>query len=237
MPSTVLQICNAFQKLKGIEISSTIFSLAGDGHQMAELYNKVGRRCRAKTNWEFLMRRASWTSIDGEDQGAVSTLLADNPDHIITGTFWDVTQNIPINGPIDDKQWQQLKVLPNTGPYYNYTVRGGKLLVLTMVAGHTLSLIYKSRSWLQTTAASGVWIEAIANDSNVAGFPDELMMMGLEAYWRKEKGMDATQQIADFEMMIADTAGVNNVKPILKMHRSGQAEPKPGIIVPITGYE
>lgn len=233
MPSTILALIQKFARKNNLEVPSVVFASTDAGVlQLRECLDDAGRHIHRKSNWQITLRRASWISIAGEDQGAINTLIGADLDYIVPDSFWDTTERKPIFGPVLDRDWQALKALVPSSPYYQYRVMGGKLLIRgPMVVNHTLSLIWKSRNWLEVSAGSGTYVEAISADTNVPFWDDELMLLGLKAYWKEIKSLPNDKDMLAFNMAVFDAASKDDVKPVIKMH-GGEPQIKPGIWVP-----
>lgn len=235
MASTALALIKAFCKLKGIAVPASIVDAAQDAgvNQLVELYNKVGRHITSYKSWQVLSRRATHVQLAAEDQGLLSAICAENLDHIVVDTLWNNTLRQPIFGPLSDQQWQADKALLPSGPMQMYKVYQGHLYILgTTTAGHELFIFYKSKNWLQTGAATGLFVDGVTLDTNVPIFPDFLMSLGLEAFWRQEKDLPFQTQMAAFTAELVNQAGNDATASKLKMHEANQPIVKPGIIVP-----
>ncbi len=230
-----LQLAQAFCELYNLPVPAYLKGTSDAGVlQIRRLLNKVGLDIRQKSNWEVISKRVTWLSVADEDQGLVSDLLTENPEHIVPNTFWDNTARLRILGPISDARWQELKALPNTGPFYQFRVSEGAIRVLpTMLADHELSVIYKSKNWISVTGTSPAqYTDLIDEDDDVPLFRSELMLLGLEYFWRKTKQMTYSKEEAVYEQACLNAASVDNVKPTISMDGAGREGWSPYILVP-----
>jgi hypothetical protein len=234
MPSTVLAIAQRFARLNGLVVPSVLFAgTDADSLQWREIINTVGKDIRRKTNWEKLRIRTTWTSTGVESQGLITAKCTNNCEYIIPDTFWDTTTREPIFGPLTDGQWQAIKALVPSTPLYQYKILEGTILVAGPVPNtDTLSLMYKTFSWLQTAANVTPTLTDMTADTNVPVFPDELMDLGVSAYWKKIKGLAGwDQEMAKFTQAAQDLGGNDSVKPVIDMS-GGTPKFTPGIWVP-----
>lgn len=231
---TVLALIQSFCRLRALEVPSLLVGATNAAElQYLEIYNRVGRNVAAYKTWEKMTRRATHVQLAAEDQGLLSTICGENIDHVVVETLWNDTLQLPISGPLSDQAYQQRKAQLPSGPMQEYRIQGGKLLIIgDTTAGHSLTLIYKSKNWLQTGAATGVYIDAVAADTNVSIFSDHVMSLGFEAFWRKEKELPFQTQLAEFTSALLTEAGNDNVPQVIHMHRSGSPIIRPGIIIP-----
>lgn len=237
MPSTTLALLQSFLRLKGLEVPASLYGATEAGPlQLLEIYLKTGRHLRQKRQWQALKRRVTYVTDGTESSGKTFTaVLGELPDHVIFDTVWDNTARVPVYGPLDDVAYQQRQALIPTGPLYEFYIRDNKIYIVGgMPASHTLAFIFQSDNWVQTTTSSGVYQDTITADANSAVFPDNLMTLGIEAFWRKEKGLEFATYLADFEMQILSK--VEGIPGKIRMHESQQPVVRPAIIVPGTGY-
>jgi hypothetical protein len=235
MSKTVLSLAQTFARQRSLSVPAALFTSTDAGVlQLMEIINTVGRDVRGRTDWEVLKRRKTFVSLATEDQGLVTSLIGADVEHLIPETIWDNDQRMPVYGPVDDENYQAIKALLPQGPLYEYRVQQGHLLITGGIpAGVNLSVMYKSLSWLQTTSSSGVFVDEITADVNVSAFSDEVMLAGMEYYYNYRKQLDFDSAKVDYEAKIFNRGGVDNVKPIIRMHEAGTRPIiRPAIIVP-----
>lgn len=231
--ATILELAQRWARLLGQTVPANVFAATDTpGMQLRELFNQVGPDIRRRTSWEKTTRRVTWVSTGVEDQGSIATLCPNNYDYIVTKTFWNVTTRIPVVGPLSDADWQAIKAMVPATPLYQYRVQEGNLLVAGPVPNtNTLSLIYKTLSWLAVDATSDATLNVMTADTNVPIFPDELMLLGLNTFWRELKGLESKAIRTQYEMACIDLGGVDGVKPVIDMSH-GEPKTTPGIFVP-----
>lgn len=233
---TALALIQTFARLKGLAVPASVVGSTDAGVlQLMEVYNSVGKNIGQRRLWSILKRSVTFTSLGVEDQGLWSTILGEDPAYVVPETAWNNTLRQPIFGPLTDEEYRAYKATVPTGPLQSYYVMKDHLYILgTVTAGNTLAFTFKSKNWLQTTASSGTFIYDMAADTNVPVWDDNVMMLGLEAFWRRAKDLPFTTQMADFEMAIVGM--VDNIPAVIKLHGMGQVVPKPGIIVPLGNW-
>lgn len=232
---TFLSIAQAFTEEYNLPVPLTLQGSSDAGVlQIRRLMDKVGLDLRARSNWQVLSRRAVWTSIAGEDQGAIDTLLIENQEHIIPETFWNMTLRRPVYGPVSDTRWQQLKAFIPGSPLHHFRIAGGRLLLNpAMTAGQSLSLIYKTKNWIIVAGTNPVqYVDTIAADTGTPVFREELMLLGLQYMWRKAKQMSSQKEELVYVQAALDAASVDNVKPVIRMDDDSYNSIRPGIFVP-----
>lgn len=231
--ATVLALVQSWCRLNGQTVPSALVGSTDAGVlQLLELVNKTGKDIRRRTSWEKTTKRVTWTSTGVEDQGTIVSRCPDGYEYIIPETFWNTTTRIPLTGPLSDKDWQMIKSMVPATPLYQFRIQEGNILVAGPVpATDTLSLMYKTFFWLSTAVNLDPTLADIAADTNVPIFPDELMLLGLDVFWREMKQLDAKSQRTQYEFACTDLGGVDGVKPVIDM-AGGRPTVRPGIYVP-----
>lgn len=233
--STLLQIVTRFCEETGQTVPSSVVGNTDLGVlQLKRLLEVVGEHIVQKGDWQRLRRRITWTSVAGEDQGLITSITGiSSPGVIIPNTFWDNTLRRPIFGPVSDQNWQALKAFVPSNPLYQFRIENGKILINgDMPVGHTLTFIYQTKAWIETAASSGLYIEAFANDSNVPVFSDQLMTLGLRAFWLRAKQLPFDAEMQMFSSALMDEGTRDKVKPVIDMSDGNRQMIRPGVFVP-----
>lgn len=182
-------------------------------------------------DWTALTQEALFTTVAGEDQGAMTTLAPNGFKWVLQDTIYNRTLRLPVFGPILAAKWQQLKSLPNAGPFYKYRIVRGKLLFNPpAAAGHTCAFEYASKSCI-LSADGADYREYPAADDDTFLLPAQLFLAGLRWKWKYEKGLEYAEDFANYERVVANAQGRDGTKPNLSMD-SGTAGFQPGIFVP-----
>ena len=182
--------------------------------QLRELLNNEGSELskRSSEGWEVLQAEATFTTVAMEDQGAITSIIgASNAyRHIVNDTIWNRTTKTPVYGPRAARIWQGFKAINFAGPYPEYRIRGGHLLMLPAPpAGQTCAFEYITRNWL---VSAGVGVSEIQTDDDEPLLDVELMQNGLEWRWRKAKGLDYGQDFQDYEVAVTDALSRDGTK-------------------------
>jgi hypothetical protein len=175
--------------------------------QSMALLEEEGNDLAVRHDWQALTLEAAHTSLAAEDQGAMSTIASNGFRHIKNETIWDRTNSLPIIGPMDDKDWQSMKALTSTGARFRYRIRGGKLLVNpTPTAGYSWYFEYVSKNWI-LGADGTTYKQYFTLDTDTLLLPEELLLAGLRWRWKKEKGLDYSEDFSTYEAQVKDAIG------------------------------
>lgn len=198
--------------------------------QIMELLEEEGNDLAKRGPWQGITFEATHTSTAAEDQGAITAIATNGFSYIKNGTFWDRTDKLPMWGPVDSKEWQELKGFVSTGPRYQWRIRGGKLLINpTMAASHTLAFEYVSENWILDNDST-TYKSFFTEDTDTILLPENLVLLGLRWRWAREKGMPYAELMRTYEMQVTDALGRDGGKRTLNMDGNGRRT-GPGIFV------
>jgi hypothetical protein len=232
--STVLQIAQAFAREYSQPIPPSLSGSSDAGYlQLLEMIQSVGEFCLEETNWDFSKRDAVWSSVVGQDQGALDTLFPDGFTALVRDTLWDRTEMECIPGPIEDAERASYQA-GFVSPHKRCWVKERRLYVWpSMEAGHTLAASYKSSHWLVSSA--GVSKDQITEDADKPLFPRTVMKLGLAFYWKRAKELPYTLEEDRFLEALAAAGSRNVLRPVVHMDNEAP-HPRPGIVVPLTNW-
>lgn len=199
--------------------------------QLMGLLNRECRQLAARHEWQSLTREGLFVTVATESQGALTTIIgSDRLRHIIGDTLWNRTQRRPVLGPKSSRQWQGGKALITAGPFPEFRIRGGELLMNPApAAGESVYFEYVSDYWCETS--DGTAKEMVTADDDVINLDTSLALDGLVWRWRKAKGQDYTEEFNEYERRVA-VATANDVPKGVKSLDGREAELRPGIGIP-----
>lgn len=199
--------------------------------QLLRLLEQLGQDLTADYKWQSLRRTASWTSTATESQGSILTRTGADFKSIVNETFWNLTLRRPVFGPIDDSSWQELKAFQPGGPFYQYRIAGDLILLNPVpAAGETYSFIWESLWWVQDNSSSPIG-ETFVSDTDITAFNETMLKVGLQAYWKREKGLPYADLYDQFMSLVETYKMKDGTKPILSLDTPTQ-NIRPGIWVP-----
>ena len=166
-----------------------------------------------------------------QNQGALTTRAGADFGFVVNETFWDRTTRRPVFGPKTPAEWQQLLAQQMQGPWVQYTVRAGNVLMLPPPAvGDQMVFEWCSVNWC-TNAAGTTGQTAMVADTDVTLLDEPLHILG--ASWRfKQANRLAYQEDQDkYEDRFASLFSRDGVKARLSL-AGAQNDIYPGILVP-----
>ena len=199
--------------------------------QMIRLLEEEGTDLSKRGPWQGTTFEATHTTLAAEDQGAIATIASNGFASIRNATFWDRTTRLPVLGPLSDEQWANLKGIGTTGLRYYYRIRGGKLLVNPApTAGNSWAFEYASLNWILGIDGT-TYKSAFTLDTDTLLLPEYLLLSGLRWRWKKEKGLEYSEDFRTYENQVKDALARDGGKSVLSMADS-KRDAVPGILVP-----
>lgn len=197
--------------------------------QLHKLVNRSGKFISNQYPWQALVKEATFTSVATESQGAMTTVAGADFRYVVNDTLWNRTLNRPIPGPLSESEWQNLKSSSITGPYQEYRIRGGNLILIPAPsAGDTIAFEYVSNYWCEDSG--GTDKGSMTADTDVALLPEELLELDTIWRWKKAKGFDYAEDFRTAQIEIKNYQNRDGSKAVLMLDRRRQR--RPGILVP-----
>ena len=230
---TMLTTVQYFCRRTGLPVPTTVMgSTDSQVLQVLALLEEEGNDLAKRGPWQAITFEATHTTVATESQGAMTTIATNGFSYLKNNTMWDRTDDLPVIGPLDDQEWQTIKAVTVTGPRYQFRIRGGLLLVNpTPAASHTWAFEYVSKNWI-LGADGTTYKQYFTLDTDTLLLPEELLIMGLRWRWKKEKGLQYTEDFNTYELQVNDAFGRDGGKRNLHMDDYPSQGARPGIFVP-----
>ena len=241
MSTTLLQAVTEFSGKQALPIPATVFGTTDPG--VVQIMRLLEEECidlSSRDRVQVLTKEMSFTSLAAEVQGTISGGLGSGPTqfsgyrYMLTRTFWNRTQLIPVIGANNPREYQWLKALNITGPYSSYRWMGDQLrLIPAPPAGHTLVFEYVSKFWM-TAAAGATPGSRFTADGDTILLPEDVIAIGLKWRWLKTKGQPYAEDFDRYEEMVADMLTRDEAQPVLDMSKPNPTmnTPRAGIVIP-----
>jgi hypothetical protein len=179
--------------------------------QLLALANEEGQTLAEMTNWQALVKPASFVTVATEIQGSMST-IAPGCKFIVNDTIWNQSLRFPVFGPLSAQRWAQQKAMFYQGPWNQFRVFDDQIhFVPTPPAGQTCTFEYTTKFWTSSGA------EEFQSDSDTSLLDEKVMVMGLITRFRQAKGLDFQADLVKYQRRVADMIAREAPKPILSM--------------------
>lgn len=231
---SILGAVQEFCGLRGLPVPTALVGATEkSAAQFLAIVKGVAREC-GKYTWEESKVQGTFTTIAAANQGAISTLFAPAGgfDALVKDSMWNTSKKIPISGPLTDQAWAAQTALSLAGPPYRSWIAGGNLhLSPTPTAGDTIQGIYITSFGFRTGSTPTATPSA---DTNTFVYPDDVIMIGIEWLWKKQKGEAYIDEQNVFLDAVARGMGKKGL-PTLSLEGFSHA-PGPRIYVPIGNW-
>lgn len=238
---SLLSIIQKFTLRTAIPKPATV--LGNTDPQAMQLLTILEEECTelaARHSWAGLVNEASFLTLATESQGTLASLgsgptTTNGLRYIKNQNMWNRTLRLPVFGPVSESDWQELKAFTNTGPFYQYRLRGvatGAQAALLFnpipTAGQTVVFEYVSNNWCLTgVTTSSVFV----TDADTILLPESVVAAGLKWRWKQEKGLNYAEDFNRYEWLVNDAIGRDGTKKTLRMDQS-ISDIRPGIWAP-----
>lgn len=180
--------------------------------------------------WQETTYEATFTSIASESQGDIRTIAPKGFNVIKERTFFNRTQNLRVEGPLSEEEWQAIKATSfQTLKYYWRLQQNQLLLSPAPPAGLEFAFEYKSKAFVYNVN-DNEYKTTFTKDNDEFLLDERLVTSGIRWMWRKEKGLSYGEEFTRYEALAAELSGTSGGKKVLSM--AGEAQVSPGIIVP-----
>ena len=161
--------------------------------QMFALLSEVGQELMADFDWQIKTKVQSIAL-------QAPTLEYDVPSDLmnyIDGTGWNFTTRLPMIGPLNEQQWQEIQARQLGGTTFAtmFQVVGDKISFY--FAPDTLQdckISYSSRGWVQDADDATVYKDMVEKDGDIVLYDPAMIVAALELAWKKKKGFPTVDE-------------------------------------------
>ena len=231
---TVLSIVQDHCRIHALNVPTAVINSTDTGVQqlfgiLKELLDEIVN----ESKFNVTTMEAVFSTVAGEDQGALQTLAPFGYQFAYFETFYDRTLRRPLYGPLDETEWQQIKALPNPGPFYKFRIRGDRLLInpAPVAPFSTLAFEYAS-SWCVKDGGTSALKATITLDNDTFIFPEHLLRKGMMFRWKQIKGLPYQEDQTQYYNLLNNYIARDKVKQRINVANPSQPDIKPGVFVP-----
>lgn len=190
---TLLTVVNEACNSVALDGFTSVYGNA-DATDMYVLANQAGVEIATRVDWSKLLKTQTIT--------ASPSALPDGFGRLIKGGAVRTSAGAFVHGVLSPSQWSILTTCTSSQPYYFIT--GGYIKFLPASAGTSATMDYCSSFW--SRPASGDDRGQYMADDDEALFPEVLIVKNMIWRWRRQKGLDYRDQLAEFEAELAAKA-------------------------------
>lgn len=207
--------------------------------QLCSLLKNVGRELRKKKEWTDLTQFYAFTTVAG--QGTYP--LPDGFGRVINSTVWNLTNQLPVPGPLTAQEWSYLKARL-VGVVYNVLFRPVQQQLYLFPdspntpGGWVIAYEFTSRFWVMSVAASAPDKSAPDANDDVVWFDPLLVLKALKLEFKRAHKMDTASAQDEFDVALNDAMDDDGGAPVLNLTLGGggNGELLGQRNVPLTGF-
>ena len=213
----------------GLQSVTDPFSTTDEGFtQLAQLLNVCGQELGQLRDWNELIR--PFTANTTTDVKLGSTNLYELPsdyDRLIPQTGWDLTNDVPILGPMSPQDFAYLegRDFASNSIYVAYRIYRGDIELYPdpPPANTDLSWEYVSRNW--ATTSGGTEVDYVTATNDIVVLDPLLMQKFLKVKFLDAKNLPSQAARMEFENIYLNRISNDNSAPVLNSGRSGRTFP------------
>ena len=213
--STLLTLCNDIaDELSLDRATSYLGNTESDSAlKIVRHLSRTVRQLAARYDWQTLRREKTFVTVGAATQtGAIPADFL----RFVSGTMFNRTRTLPVEGPITPEEWQIQQARPVTSVWDQFIIRGNAFLITpTPAAGQTIAYEYITK-YIGTNAAVAE-VTTFAADTDSSYFDDELLILGAVWRYRKAEGTDYSEEFREFERRFTDLTKMDGGRRILDM--------------------
>ena len=209
----------------GLNRVSDPYSSADAGFtQLTQLLNVAGQEMAELRFWQELIYPI--TIDTSADLAGNRYELPTDFDRLIPQTGWDLSNDVPVMGPLSPQDWAYLKGrdLASSSIYIAYRqYRNDLEFYPETVPAANLSFEYMTRNWAEDSV--GVGIDFTTQTSDVVRLDPLLMQKFLKVKFLDAKNLPSDAARLDFDTVMENRFGFNNNAPVLSASMSSRGFP------------
>lgn len=165
-----------------------------------------------KHPWQRQVVDVTWTTINAENQGTISTVIGPDFSRFAPGTIWDRSMIRPLPGPRTPQGWAQDHALIAAGPFYSFRFINGTFNIFPIPpAGSIISFEYLSRYLVND--AAGNLKETYTADTDITRIDELLVKQSIIVTYKMAKGMACQKDLADYQDTLTERMATDGGAP------------------------
>lgn len=230
---TVLSVIQDHCRIHALNVPTAVIGSPDTGtQQLFAILSELLDEMVNESKFNVTTLEAVFTSVAGEDQGSLQTLAPFGYQFAYFETFYDRTLRRPLYGPLSEIEWQQIKALPNPGPFYKFRIRGDRLLINPAPVAPLSQLAFEYASSWAVRDAGGTLKASVTTDTDTFLFPEPILRKGLAMRWKQIKGLPYQEDQTQYYNLLNNYIARDKVKARIDVANPQQASIRPGVFVP-----
>lgn len=219
MQKTLLDIARAITTELGFPTPTTVVSSTETN--ILKLFGLITATCDdllREHDWQQLQTRYTFNTTSGVDTYAFPV----DEERFISSTFYDQNNRWPMQGPLTNTEWEQVKVSNlATSPFERYRIFGGKINLYPTPDATTYTFVYEYISNAYCTSSGGIPQSVIRQDSDIILFDHRCVIYGAKLKWLASVNLDTTAALVDYARALEYAKGSNTPSRRLSLTGKG----------------
>ncbi len=230
---SVLSIIQEFTRRHALAVpSGVIGSTDTTVVQLFQVLNDVLAELVTESKFNVVTREAVFTASASESQGTMQSLAVYGYQYAYFETFYDRILRRPLYGPLNETEWQEIKAIPNPGPFYKFRIRGDELLINPAPTTPLSTIAFEYASSWAVTDSGGTPKGSITADTDLIIFPENMLKRGLAYQWKQLKGLPYQEDKDQFYELLNNYIARDKVKRRINLAHPQPVDIRPGVFVP-----
>lgn len=208
--------------------------------QLWEVLKDILDEMVRESNFNVVTVRKVWTLVPTSDQGALQGLLAGaHPVNLLFETFFDLTQQRPLTGPLTETEWEELLALPSAGTWYKYRIWQDHLWIFPVPTAPLSQIAFEytsSECVYDVSSNKNKSPQSMDDDTDQFLFPEIIIKRGLAYRWKQIKGLPYQADETAYYKMLNNYIARDKVKRRINVSEGVPVDLKPGIFVPSNSW-
>lgn len=187
-----------------------------------------------ESKFQGITREGTFTMAASESQGKIQDLAGvEGFMWAYTETFFDRTLRRPLYGPLTEIEWQQVKAIPNPGPFYKFRLRGDKILINPVPATPFSEVYFEyASSWAILAVDGTTYKPRFTADDDSFVLPEKILRKGVAYRWKQIKGLPYQADEEKYYSLLNNYIVRNKVPRSYDISQTSLPDISPGICVP-----
>lgn len=230
---SVLSVIQDHCRIHALNVPTGVVGSTDTGvQQLLGLLAELMDETLNESKFQIVTYEAVFTAVAGEDQGSLQSLAPKGFQFAYFETFFDRTLRRPLYGPLTETEWQQIKALPNPGPFYKFRILRDRLLLNPAPTAPLSTIAFEYASSWGFTDAAGTPKAAITADTDLFVLPERIMRKGLAFRWKQVKGLPYQADETKFYELLNNYIARDKVKRRIDVSHPHPMDIRPGVFVP-----
>lgn len=230
---SVLTLIQDFTRRHALAVPSAVIgSVDTTVVQLFQILQDVVEELTTESKFNVITREAVFTVTATESQGLMQTLAPYGYQWAYFETFFDRTLRRPLYGPLNETEWQEIKAIPNPGPFYKFRIRGDELLINPAPTAPLSTIAFEYASSWAVTDSGGTAQAGMLADTDLIIFPENILKRGLAYQWKQVKGLPYQEDKDKYYELMNNYIARDKVKRRINLAHPHPVDIRPGVFVP-----